>query len=188
VHRLVEQQPAACPLLVRTRRFRVRVLLVVAEHQRHIHVAGPEHAQRLRRLGLGQHEVHAGALRLEPGGGGRHDGAQGGGERGQPDPSLAQPHVRRKLVLRRVQPADDLLGPLGQQPAGVGQPHSPARALQQPGAGLGLQPGDVMADRRLGVIQRPRRGGHRSVPGHRDQHAQPGHVQHGPSIDRLDYS
>jgi hypothetical protein len=186
VHRLVEQEPAARALLLGARRFRVGILLVVPEHQRHVDVSGPEHAQRLRRLGLGEHEVHAGALRLQPGRGGRNDRAERGGERGQPYPSLPQPDVRRELVLRRVQPADDLLGPLGQQPARVGEPNAPARPLQQPGSGLGLQAGYVMADRRLRVVQRARRRCHRAVPGHRDEHAEPGHVQHAPSIDRLD--
>jgi hypothetical protein len=98
--------------------------------------------------------------------------------RRQPHPALAQPDVRGELVLGRVQPADDLLGPLGQQPARVGEPHAPPGSLQQPGAGLGLQAGDVVTDRGLGVVQRAGRGGHRAVPRHRDQHPEPGHVQH----------
>ena len=100
------------------------------------------------------------------------------GEGGQPDPALAQPDVRGQLGLGRVQPADDLLGPLGQQAAGVGQPHPPAGPLQQPRAGLGLEPGDVVADRGLGVVQCVGRAGDRAVPGHGDQHPEPGHVQH----------
>ena len=78
-------------------------------------MAGPEHAQRLRWLGLGKHEIHPGRFRLEPGGSRGHDRAERGGKGGEPDPSLAQPDMGGKLVLRRVQPADDLLGPLGEQ-------------------------------------------------------------------------
>ena len=84
------------------------------EHQGHVHVAGPEHAQRLRWLGLGQHEIHAGRFGLEPGGGGGHDRAERRREGGQPDPALAQPDMGREFILRRVQPPDDLLGSLGQ--------------------------------------------------------------------------
>ena len=98
MNRLVEEQPAARSLLFGARWAGVGILLVVPEHQRHVHVSGPEHAQRLRRLGLGQHEVHARAFRLKPGRGGRNDGAQRGRERRQPYPALAQPDVRRELV------------------------------------------------------------------------------------------
>jgi len=86
--------------------------------------------------------------------------------------------VRGQLRLRRGQPAEDLFGPVGQQAAGVGEPDAPAGALHQSAAGLGLEPGEVVADGRLGVVQGPGRRGHRAVPGNRDQHLEPGDVEH----------
>ena len=77
--------------------------------------------------------------------------------------------MRRELSLRCVQPPDDLLGALGQQPASVGQPDAAADSLKQLGTGLGLEPGDVMADRRLGVVQRTSGRCDGAVPGDRDQ-------------------
>jgi hypothetical protein len=156
------------------------------EHERHVHVAGPEHAQGFRRLSLGQGEIQAGVLGLEPGRGHRHQRAERRRERGQPDPARPQAHVRGQLVLRGVQPAQDLLGPFRQQPARVGQPHAAAGPLGQQGPGLGLEPGQVVAHRRLGVVERPGSRGHRAVPGYRDEHAKPGHIQHPASIDPLD--
>ena len=114
--------------------------------------------------------------------------AERGRERRQPEPPGAQSGVGGQLVLGGVQPADHLGGPLGEQPSGVGEPDPAARPLDQLGPGLGLQPGQVVAHRRLRVVERPRRGGDRTVPGHGDQHAQPGHVEHAPTIDRADRS
>ena len=57
--------------------------------------------------------------------------------------------------------------------ARVGQPH-PARApLQQGRAGLTLERRDLLADRRLGVVERVRRRGERSEAGDLAQHSQP---------------
>jgi long-chain acyl-CoA synthetase len=186
VHRLVEQQRATGPVSAGGWPAGVDVLQVMPEHQRDVDGPGAQHTQRIGRIGLGQGQVHAGRLGLQPGRRRRDDGAERGPERGQPDPSLALSDVRGKFGLRGVQPPDDLLGPLGEQPPGVGQPYAAARPLQQPGPGLGLQPGDVVADRGLGVVQRLGRGGDRAVPGHGDQDAEPGHVQHSSTIDCLD--
>jgi hypothetical protein len=93
VHRFVQQQPAAGTLLLRAGRCRVSTLQVVAEHQRHVDVAGPEHAHGFRRLGLGQQQVDTRAFRLHPRGGGRHNGGQRGRERRQPHPALAHPDM-----------------------------------------------------------------------------------------------
>src|SRR6202012_3124472 len=87
------------------------------------------------------------------------------------------------LVLGRVQRAQDLGRPVGQQPARVGQPDAPARPPDPPDAGLGLEPGQGVADRRLGVVELPGRGRDRPVPGHRDQDAESRHVQHVTTID-----
>src|SRR5205085_12407276 len=72
-----------------------------------------------------------------------------------------------------------------QQPAGLGQPDPPAGPLQQLRPRLALEPTEVVADRRLRVVQLARRGGDRSVAGDRVEHTQPGDVQH-PSILSMD--
>src|SRR5690606_21711105 len=60
----------------------------------------------------------------------------------------------------------------------LGQPDAPPGPLDQPGAGLGLQPGEVVADGRLRVVQLPRGRGERSGTGDREQDAEPGDIQH----------
>jgi Uma2 family endonuclease len=187
---LVEEQraprSAGVPGLVLAGRHRVSAFLVVPEDEGHVHVPGAQHAQRLRRLRLGEHEVHAGMLGAEPGRRGGHDRAQRGGKRREPHPARSQPRVRGQLVFRRVQPAEDLGRPVGEQPPGVGEPDAPAGPLDQLGPGLRLQPGQMMAHRRLRVVEGPGRGGHRPVPGHRDEHAQPGHIEHLLTIEQCD--
>ena len=160
----------------------------VPEHQRHVDVPGAQHAQRLGRFRLGQPQVHAGLVFAQHRRRGRDDRAERGRERRQPEPPGAQPGVGGQFVLGGVQPADHLGGALGEEPPGVGEPDAPARPLDQLGPGLGFQPGQVVAHRRLRVVERPCRGRDRTVPGHGDQHAQPGYVEHAPTIDPADRS
>jgi hypothetical protein len=44
---------------------------------------------------------------------------------------------------------------------------------------LGLKPGEVVADRRLRVLQLTGGGSHRAVAGDREQDAQPRDIEHG---------
>jgi hypothetical protein len=188
VHRLVEQEHASGALVGGPRRRRVDVLLVVLEDHGHVDVTSTQHPQRLRRLGLRQHELQAWCLGGQPGCRRGDQGAKRGRKRGEPYPSLPEPDVSGELGLGGIQPSDDLLGSLGEQSAGLGEADPASDPLQQLGPGLRLQAGDVMADRRLGVVQRSGRGGDRAVPGDRDQHPEPGHIQHRPTIDDLDRS
>jgi hypothetical protein len=188
VHRLVEQQHAAGALVGGLWRRPASVFLVVPEHDRDVHIAGPKHPQGLRRLGLGQHELQARRLAREPGCGRRDQRAQRGRERGESHPAASEPDVRSQLSLGGVQPADDLLGALGQQLARLRQSDTAPDALQELGAGLRLKPGDVMTDGWLRVVQRTGGGGNRAVARDRDQHPQPGHIQHCSTIDRVDMS
>jgi hypothetical protein len=157
------------------------------EHQRDVHVPGAEHPHRLRRFGLRQPQVDAWMPLVQDRRGGRHDRAERRGERGEPQPPGAQPGEDRELVLRRVEAADHLGGPLGEQPSRVGEPDATPGPLHELGARLRLKPRQVMADRRLGVVQRVGRRGDRPVPGDGHQHAEPRYIQHGPTIDAVDY-
>ena len=66
-------------------------------------------------------------------------------------------------------------------PAGR-EPDAAADPLQQLRAGLGLEPGEVVGDRRLGVVQLLRRRGDRSVAGDGVDDAQPVDVQHASTL------
>jgi len=158
----------------------------VPEDQRDVHVTGAQHPHRFGRLSLGKPEVDAGMPLVQYRRGGGHDRAQRGRERRQPQPTCPQPGEDRELVLRRVEPADHLDGPLGEQPARVGQPDSAPGPLDQLRSGLRLEPGQMVADRGLRVVQCVRRGGHRAVPGNSDQHAESRNVQHALTIDGVD--
>jgi hypothetical protein len=92
--------------------------------------------------------------------------------------------VRVEFRLGRVDPAEDLLRPVGQHPARVGQPDPPPDPLHQPAARLRLQARQVVAHRRLRVVQRLRGRGDRAVAGDRDQHPQARHIQHINPINR----
>ena len=81
-----------------------------------------------------------------------------------------------------IDPTDDLGRAVGQQLPGRGEPDPSADPLQQLRAGLGLEPGDVVGDRRLGVVQFPRRRGDRSVAGDGVDDAQAGDVQHASTL------
>ena len=74
-------------------------------------------------------------------------------EAGQHDVTRIQPHQGRELCGRRVDAADDLRGAVGQEPARLGQADPATDLLEQLGAGLGLEPGQVVAQGRLGVAQ-----------------------------------
>ncbi len=86
--------------------------------------------------------------------------------------------MRSQLCLGGVEPPKDLLGALGEQPASLGEPDSAAGSLHQFRARLRLEPGHVMADRGLGVVQHLSCGGDGSVSGDSDEHAEPGGIQH----------
>jgi hypothetical protein len=150
VHRLVEDEILAQIGHVLILRFRA---IGVPEDERHVDVTGPQHSQRLGRLGLGEPQVDVGVTGTKRRRGGRDQGAERRRERRQPQPSGPQPGVGGELALGRVQPADDLGGPLREQPAGVGKPDPAPGPLNELGAGLGFQPGKMMADRWLGVVE-----------------------------------
>jgi hypothetical protein len=86
--------------------------------------------------------------------------------------------VSRELGPGGVDPPYDLGGALGEQLPGGGEPDPPTDALEQLRAGLDLQSGQVVGDRRLGVVQLLRRQRDRSMTRDGVEDAQPVDVQH----------
>ena len=92
--------------------------------------------------------------RLGEGGDGLgHDRPDGGREPGQANPSGGQPDVGGELGAGGIDASDDLGGSGGEQVPGLGEADAAPDPLQQLGAGLGLEPGEVMGDGRLRVVQ-----------------------------------
>jgi hypothetical protein len=73
--------------------------------------------------------------------------------------------VGGQLGVGGIDPPNDLARPIGQQLPCLGEPDAPPDPLQQLRAGLGLEPCEVVADRRLRVVQLLRSCGDRSVSG-----------------------
>jgi len=90
--------------------------------------------------------------------------------------------VRGQLRAGGIDAADDLRRTIGQQLPGRGEPDPSADPLQQLRAGLGLEPGEVMGDRRLGVVQLLSRRGDRSVARDGVDDAQPVDVEHASTV------
>ena len=88
-----------------------------------------------------------------------------------------------ELGVGAFDPPEDLGRPLGQQLPGRGEPDPAPGPLQQLRSGLGLEPGEMVADRRLRVVELLRRRGDRAAPREGFEDAQPGDVQH--LIDRI---
>ena len=127
--------------------------LPVAEHQREVDLAVGEQGQGLRRLGLGQRHVDAGAALAEPGQRLRHQRGRRRREGGQPHPAPAQCGDAGQLLLGHGQLGGDRVGPGHQQGARLGGRHAPGSAEQQGAARLPLELPQVLADRRLGPAE-----------------------------------
>src|SRR6185436_17074073 len=82
------------------------------------------------------------------------------------------------LGVGAFEPPEDLGRPLGQQRPGRGEPDPAPGALQQLRPGLGLEPREMVADRRLRVVELLRGPRDRAVPREGFEDPQPGDVQH----------
>jgi hypothetical protein len=156
--------------------------LVVAEDDRDVDPAGAQQLDRLGRMGVGQGDLQAPVLAGQRRHGGRHQRSDRRGEAREAHAPGGQPHVGRQLRAGRVDPADDLGGAVGQQLPGRRQPDTAADPLQQLRAGLGLEPGEVVRDRRLGVVQLLRRRGDRPEARDGIDDPQAVHVQHSSTL------
>jgi hypothetical protein len=156
--------------------------LVVAEDDRDIDLAGAQQFQRLGRVRVGDADPQAGMLAGQRCCRPRCQGADGGREAGQAHPSGGQPHMGGELRVGGFDPADDLGGSKREQLAGLSEPDTAADPLQQLRARLGLEPSEMVADRRLRVVQVLRGGGDRTEAGDGVYDPQSGDVQHPSSI------
>ena len=148
------------------------------EQQREVELARPQARHDLLRLTLRQRQLDLGMRGPEVGDRERHEGVAGGRERGHPQAAAAHPENRRELGLGRLDAGQDRLRVHNQRRAGGGRAHAPAIALDQLRAGLGLQRGDGLRDRRLRVAERVGRRGEGAARGHLPEHPQTLHVQH----------
>ena len=99
----------------------------------------------------------------QPRHGSRHERPDGGREAGQAHLPGGQPHMGGELGVGGIDASDGLGRAAGQQLSGLGEPGPAPDPLQQLRAGLGLDAREVVGNRRLGVVQLPRRCRDRSV-------------------------
>ena len=156
--------------------------LVVAEDDRDLDLAGAQQLERLGRMRVGQADLQARMPARQRRHRRRHERSDRRGEAGEAHAAGGQPHVGGELRAGGIDAADDLGGAVGQQLPGRGEPDPAADPLQQLRAGLGLEPGEVVGDRRLGVVQLLRRRGDRSVARDGVDDAQPVDVQHASTL------
>jgi hypothetical protein len=109
----------------------------------------------------------------------RHERSDRRGEAGEAHPAGGQADVSGQLGAGGVDAPDDLRRALRQQLPGRREPDPAAHPLQQLRAGLGLEPREVMGDRRLGVVQLLRCRRDRSVTRDGVDDAQPVDIQDG---------
>jgi hypothetical protein len=94
-------------------------------------------------------QVDVGVAPAELGDGPGDERGVGGGDAGQPQAAPAQPGNLPELLLGLVQAGEHRLGVRHQGAAGVGQAHRSHATVDEGGAGLALEGGDLLADRRL---------------------------------------
>jgi hypothetical protein len=114
----------------------------------------------------------------EGGDGHRHQRGGGRLERGQPQAPAAQAGDRLQLGLGLAQAGEDGLGVAHERLAGLRQAHPARVALDQHGAGLAFQGGDLLGHGRLGEGERLRGGREGAADGDLAQHAHAADVEH----------
>ena len=162
-------------LEVRGERARHRVVVV---DEREVDLSGAQQRAGLVGLGLDHAQLHLRVATVEDGHGLRHERGAGTLEAGEAQPAAAQPGDRGQLLLGGVQAAEDRLGVLHERAAGVREADAARAALHEPGAGLALEGGHVLADRRLGEAERLRGRGERALCGDLAKDLHSAHVEH----------
>src|SRR5262249_13197390 len=158
VHRVVEQVGGADV---------IRCRVVVAEDDGGVDLPGPQQVECHLGVGVGQVQFDAGVLTAQGRCGVRYQGGERRLEAGDPDSAGSQAHHRGQFRGGGGDPADDVGGAAGQVLALRREPDAPANPLDEPGAGFGLQPGQMVADGWLRVVQLLGGFGDRAVRGDR---------------------
>src|SRR5579859_3450254 len=112
----------------------------------------------------------------------RNERADGRREAGQAHPPGGQPYVRGQFGAGSIDPPDDLGRAIGQQPPGLGESDAAPDPLHELGTRLSLEYSQMVADRRLRVVQLLRSFGDRSMAGDGVDDPQPCDVQHASTL------
>jgi hypothetical protein len=153
---------------------------VVHEHE--VELAGLQPRDALHRVGLGQRQLHAGVLPAESRDRLRHERGAGGGEGAQAQASAAQARDGLQLGLGVGQAGEDAVRVADQRLTGVGEPDPARIALDEGGAGLALEGGDLLRDGRLRVAELRGRGRERALCGDLSEDLHPLDVEHKGSL------
>ena len=88
------------------------------------------------------------------------------------------PAIASSSASASDEPGEDHVGVGHERAAGLGQVHAARAALDEHGARLALQSGDLLGDRRLCVGERLGRGGERAAQRDLAENPQPLDVEH----------
>ena len=171
VHRVVEQVQALDAVLARRPEARGDV-------ERQIDLSRAQLGDRRLRLGGLERELDRGVSLTEAGDRLGHDRRAGARERREPQAPAPQPGDRLELGLGVGQPGEDRVGVLDERTARVGEPDAAGVALDEPGAGLAFERGDLLRDGGLGVGERIGGGGERAAGGDLAQDAHSADIEH----------
>jgi len=131
----------------------------------------------------GQVDVGVAAAELRDGT--RDERGVGGRDAGQPQPATAQPGDLPELLLGLVQAGEHRLGMHHEGAAGVGEAYRSHATVDEGGARLALERGDLLADRGLGERERVGRGRERATGGDLPQHEEPPGIEHKRSLSKF---
>ena len=102
----------------------------------------------------------------------------GGRGRAEVEAAALERGERVELALGGGQPVEDRVGVADQHLARLGEADAAGGALDEPGAGLGLERGDLARDRGLGEVERFGGGGEGAVRGDLAQDPQASDIEH----------
>ena len=115
----------------------------------------------------------------------RDDRRTRGWERGESHPAASHARERLELGLGLGQVGEHGFGVAHERLAGIRQSDAARVALDELGARLALEGGDLLRHRGLGVGQRVSRGGERTLVGDLAEHSHPAHIKHKRSLSLL---
>ena len=175
-HREHERVAAQLAVLERRVALARRVVVLLRDHE--VHVAEPQRRQRVLGLGLDQLALQLRVARLERPERRDHERVRAGLEARHADAARDVAGRARQIGLGRLQARDHRVGVAGQPVAGLRELHAAADALDQPDAGVALERGELLGDRRGRVGERLGDGRDRAARGELAQEPEPSDVEH----------